>query len=261
MSVSETLSIAWEGVLRNKVRSLLTMLGVIIGVAAVIIMIAVSAGTEATIAEQIQGLGANLVFIQASFGRGGPGAPGGDRNEPRLVYDDTEVVKSVKGVMGTVVDQTATQTVKASDKTLTDVPLVGTTPDFPSVRQVSIAQGRFFNDTELKRKAKVAVLGASVAQELFGDTDPIGQSITAGSTKLTVIGVAAEKGAVGNTDFDAQIYVPIQLIFDKFIPSQFARFMGDQVRIIYVQVADDANDGRCDHPDEAQVGEQQRHNR
>ncbi len=73
ISPLEIIHIAWEGVVRNKIRSLLTMLGVIIGVAAVIIMIAISAGTEATIAEQIEGLGANLVFIQASFGRGGPG--------------------------------------------------------------------------------------------------------------------------------------------------------------------------------------------
>ena len=73
ISPREILSISWEGIARNKVRSLLTMLGVIIGVAAVIIMIAISAGTEATIADQIQGLGSNLAFIQASFGRGGPG--------------------------------------------------------------------------------------------------------------------------------------------------------------------------------------------
>ncbi|MCB8953926.1 MAG: ABC transporter permease [Ardenticatenales bacterium] len=231
----EIVRIAWEGVMRNKVRSLLTMLGVIIGVAAVIIMIAISAGTEATIAEQIEGLGANLVFIQASFGRGGPGAFN-DRNTPRLVYDDAAIVANVSGVLGTVVDQMASQTVKAGSETLTEVPLVGTTPDFPSVRSVDIAQGRFFNETEVDRSAKVVVLGASVAESLFGDSDPIGQSIIAGTTKLTVIGVAAEKGVVGNTDFDAQIYVPIHLIFDKFMPSQFARFAGDNVRIIYAQL-------------------------
>ena len=231
----EIVRIAWEGVMRNKVRSLLTMLGVIIGVAAVIIMIAISAGTEATIAEQIEGLGANLVFIQASFGRGGPGAFN-DRNTPRLVYDDAAIVANVSGVLGTVVDQMASQTVKAGSETLTEVPLVGTTPDFPSVRSVDIAQGRFFNETEVARSAKVVVLGASVAESLFGDSDPIGQSIIAGTTKLTVIGVAAEKGVVGNTDFDAQIYVPIHLIFDKFMPSQFARFAGDNVRIIYAQL-------------------------
>ncbi len=233
ISLTEIARIAWEGIVNNKIRSLLTMLGVIIGVAAVIIMIAISAGTEAAIAEQIEGLGANLVFIQNSFGRGGPG---GESNTPQLVYDDMAVVESVVGVVGTIVDQTTTQTVKANGTTLTEVPLVGTTPDFPSVREVEIADGRFFNETELERSAKVAVLGFSLAQDLFGETDPIGQSITVGTVKMTVIGVADERGVVGNTDFDAQMYVPINLVFDKFMPSQFARFSGDRVRLIYAQV-------------------------
>ncbi len=238
ISPLETARIAWEGILRNKARSLLTMLGIIIGVAAVITMVAISAGTEATIAERIQGLGANLVFIQASFGRGGPGAA---ESGPTLVYDDAAVVAGVAGVTGTLVDQMTTQTVRAEAGTLTDVPLVGTTPDFPDVREVRIAEGRFFNETEVERSAKVVVLGHGLAQELFGETDPIGQSITVGTTRLTVIGVAAERGVVGNTDFDAQMYTPITLVFAKFIPSQFARFVGDRVRIIYAQITPDAD--------------------
>ncbi|MCL4263829.1 MAG: ABC transporter permease [Anaerolineae bacterium] len=226
--------IAWEGVVRNKIRSLLTMLGVIIGVAAVIIMIAISAGTEATIAEQIEGLGANLVFIQAGFGMGRPGEAGG--NTPQLVFDDTAVVESVPGIVGTVVDQTSPVTVKAGDVTLEEVLLMGTTIDFPSVRAVEIADGRFFNETEVERKAKVAVLGAALAENLFGEENPIGQSVTVGDTKLTVIGVAAPKGVVGNTDFDAQLYTPITLVFDKFVPTQFRQFAGDRVRIIYAQI-------------------------
>jgi putative ABC transport system permease protein len=234
----EIVRIAWEGVIRNKVRSLLTMLGVIIGVAAVIIMISISAGTEATIAEQIEGLGANLVFIQAGFGRGGPGA---NSNSPQLVYDDVELVEQVQGVIGTSVEQQSLQTVKADGITLEDVPILGTTPDFPSVREVDMASGRYFNETELDRTAKVAVLGAGLATELFGDADPIGQALTLGTTKVTVIGVADEKGIVGNTDFDSQLYVPISLVFSKFIPSQFARFIGDRVRIIYAQVDEESD--------------------
>jgi putative ABC transport system permease protein len=238
ISPLEILRIAWEGVIRNKVRSLLTMLGVIIGVAAVIIMISISAGTEATIAEQIEGLGANLVFIQASFGRGGPGA---NNDSPMLVYDDVELVEQVGGVAGTSVEQFSQQTVKADGITLEDVQILGTTPDFPSVREVDIASGRYFNETELDRTAKVAVLGAGLATELFGEADPIGQSLTLGTTKVTIIGVADEKGIVGNTDFDSQLYVPISLVFSKFIPSQFARFVGDRVRIIYAQIDEEAN--------------------
>jgi hypothetical protein len=90
ISPVEIIRIAWEGVARNKVRSLLTMLGVIIGVAAVIIMIAISAGTERAIAEQIQGLGSNLVFIQGGLGRGNPGSGMGS-TAPQLLYQDTAV--------------------------------------------------------------------------------------------------------------------------------------------------------------------------
>jgi putative ABC transport system permease protein len=237
ISPREVISISWEGIVRNKIRSLLTMLGVIIGVAAVIIMIAISAGTEATIAEQIEGLGANLVFIQAAFGRLGPG--GG--SSANLVYDDTAIVESVPGVVGTVVDQAINLNIKANGTTLSGVMVVGTTPDFPSVREVAIAGGRFFSEKDMERTAKVVVLGAGVARDLFGSADPIGQSITIGTTKLTVIGVAAEKGVVGNTDFDAQVYVPISLVFDKFVPSQFARFIGNNVRMIYAQIEEDAD--------------------
>jgi len=237
MNPVEIVRISWEGLLRNKVRSFLTMLGVIIGVAAVIIMISISAGTEAAIAEQIEGLGANLAFIQASFGRGGPGA---DNSGPILVFDDVAIVEGINGVVGTSVEQQSIQTIKADGVTLSDVAILGTTPDFPSVREVDIDAGRYFNETEVERTAKVAVLGATLAQELFGEADPIGQAVTAGTTKLTVIGVAEEKGIVGNTDFDSQLYVPISIVFQKFIPSQFARFVGDRVRIIYAQIDEDA---------------------
>jgi putative ABC transport system permease protein len=239
ISPREILLIAWEGVLRNKVRSLLTMLGIIIGVAAVIIMISISAGTEAQIAERIQGLGANLVFIQAAFGRGGPG--GENRNQPQLLYDDTAIVESVAGVLGTVVEMPSVETIKADGVTLTDVTILGTTADFPSVRDVPVADGRYFSAEEVDRSVKVAVLGASLASDLFGDADPIGKSVTAGNTKLSIIGVAKEKGTVGNTDFDSQMYVPIQVVFDKFVPSQFARFMGDNVRLIYAQIDENAD--------------------
>lgn len=237
ISPLEIARIAWEGIVRNKIRSLLTMLGVIIGVAAVIIMIAISAGTEATIAEQIEGLGANLVFIQSSFGRGRPGAV---ENTPMLVYDDVALVANIPGVVGTAVEMPSSQTIKAGSTSLSDVQLLGTTPDYPSVREVPVADGRFLNESDMERKAKVAVLGPGIAEELFGTIDPIGQTITVGTLKLAVVGVTAEKGTVGNTDFDNRIYVPITLVFDRLLPSQFARFMGNRVQVIYAQIDESA---------------------
>ncbi len=238
MKPIEAIRIAWEAILKNKIRSFLTMLGIIIGVAAVIVMVAISAGTEATIQEQITSLGSNLVFVQSAMTRGGPGQPpsGG------LVFDDAAAIQEgVEGVTAVVVEQNASETVKFGNVILEDIEILGTTPGFPSVRDVDVAEGRYFNEQEIERKSKVAVLGYSIAEELFGDSSPIGQYITVGSTKLAVIGVFAEKGLVGNTDYDSRVYLPITVVFQKFTPSMFARIMGDRIRMIYVEVNPDAN--------------------
>ena len=238
MKPSEAMRIAWEAILKNKIRSFLTMLGIIIGVAAVIIMVAISAGTEATISEQITSLGSNLVFVQSAFTRGGPGqAPTGG-----LVFDDAAAIQEgVTGVVSVVVEQNSSETVKVGDVSLDEVESLGTTTGFPSVRDMEIADGRYFTDADIDRKKKVAVLGSSMAEELFGDSNPIGQYITVGTTKLVVIGIFAEKGSVGNTDYDSRIYIPISVVFQKFTPSMFARIMGDRVRMISVEVDPDAN--------------------
>ena len=238
MKPREVIHIAWDAITKNAVRSVLTMLGIIIGVGAVIIMIAISAGTEATITEQITSLGSNLVFVQSSFTRGGPGQmPTGG-----LVFDDAAAIQeNVSGVNSVVVEQFSSETVKAGDVTLEEVELLGTTTGFPSVRDMDIADGRYFNDQDVERKSKLAVLGSSLAEELFGESDPIGQTITVGTTKLAVIGVFEEKGLVGNTDFDSRVYIPITVVFQKFTFNQFARFMGDSIRLVYVEVDPDAN--------------------
>jgi putative ABC transport system permease protein len=245
MNLWETIKVAWEGIASNKVRSLLTMLGIIIGVAAVIVMVAISAGTEATIEERITGLGSNLVFVTANFSRGGPGPMGQQRSSGGLVYDDAfAIAEKVKGVVAVVVEQWAEQTVKAGNITLEDVAILGTTPGFPPVRDMQVDQGRYFKQEEVDQKQKVAVLGYSLAQELFGESDPstgsgqspIGQTVTVGNTKLTVIGVMAEKGLVGDVDYDSRLYTPITVVFQKFTPSMFARIMGDQVRVIYAKI-------------------------
>ncbi len=238
MRPSEAIHIAWEAIIKNKVRSFLTMLGIIIGVAAVIIMVAISAGTEATIQEQITSLGSNLIFVQGAFTRGGPGQmPSGG-----LTYDDASAIETgVNGVVSVVVEQYSSETVKAGDVTLEDVEILGTTTGFPSVRDMELSAGRYFTDQENERKSKVVVLGSSVAEELFGELDPLGQYITVGNTKLAVIGVFEERGMVGNTDFDSRIYMPISVVFQKFTFNPFARFMGDSVRMIYVKVDPDVD--------------------
>jgi putative ABC transport system permease protein len=238
MNYQEIIHVSWKSIASNKSRSLLTMLGVIIGVAAVIVMISVSAGTEATIAESIQGLGSNLVFIRSAMTRGGPGQP----NQGGLKFDDVAAIRSsIEGIDGVSVEQQSSETVKYGNVTLEDITIVGSTPDYAEVRDLEIETGRMFNDQEQDRASKVVVLGSSIAEELFGSADPIGATITVGNTKLAVVGVMKPKGLVSGTDFDELIYTPISVVFKKFTPSMFARFMGDSVRMIFVSVDEDAN--------------------
>jgi putative ABC transport system permease protein len=105
---------------------------------------------------------------------------------------------------------------------------------------MEIELGRYFKQEEVDRTQKVVVLGSSIAEELFGDENPVGQTISVGNTKLAVIGIFAERGLVGEVDYDSRIYIPITVVFQKFTPSQFARFIGDRVRVIYVELEEEA---------------------
>jgi putative ABC transport system permease protein len=232
MNLRQTLKVAWEGLTLNKARSFLTTLGVIIGVGAVIIMMAVSAGAEADIADQINALGANLIMVMQAFTRGGFGQGPGGGGGGSLEFGDLEAIaENVSGINGVSAEQTTSQDVKVGGVTLEGITIVGTTTDFLAVREVTVAEGRFVTDEDTDRSARVAVLGYSVAQELFGDQYAIGQQITVGSVRFTVVGVLEEKGVVGNTDYDGRIYVPITAVFDRFVSS---RFHSEGVRVIYV---------------------------
>jgi len=235
MKPIKVIKIAWLAILKNKIRSLLTMLGIIIGVAAVIIMIGISAGTEKSIQEAITGLGSNLIYVQSSMMRMGPGQ---ESSSTGLVYDDAfAIADHINGVAGVVVEQSSSETIKVGDVSLDSITIMGTTADFPSVRDMEISSGRYFTQDEIDRTTAIAVVGSSLAEELFGEQDPYGQTITVSdSVRLTVVGVFEEKGMVGEVDYDSRLYTPITIVLEKFTPSQFARFMGDSVRLIYVEV-------------------------
>ncbi|MFZ2098071.1 MAG: ABC transporter permease [Anaerolineales bacterium] len=238
MKLSELLRIAGEGISRNKLRALLTMLGVIIGVAAVIIMIAISAGTEATIAENIQNLGTNLLFVTQSMGLQMVSRNAGTSSN-FLTYDDAQAINdSISGVSGVVVERDIAEMVKYGSNSVDGVSVIGTTPSYAQVRDVSQGSGRFITQKDIDNTAKVVVLGYSTAQTLFGEADPIGEKIYVGDIKLTVVGVMAKKGVVGNTDYDERVYIPLTLVFEKFTFSPFARVQGNQVGTILIQVAD-----------------------
>ena len=237
MDISEIISIAWNGVTSNKLRSVLTMLGVIIGVAAVIMVIAVSAGTEASIAAQIQSLGTNLLFVTQNF-TGGPPRNAAAETKNGLFYPDATAIGTISGITGVETERNSSENVKYGDNTIDSVSVVGTTADFPKVRSSPIGEGRFIAQSDLDQKATVAVLGSTLATNLFGSTDPIDQKVIVGNYQLTIIGVLAPRGVVGGTDYDARIYLPITTVFQRYTPSEFARVIGDRVNTIVVQVAD-----------------------
>ena len=225
MTFFETLGIAWEGLTLNKVRSFLTTLGVIIGVGSVIMMLSVSAGAEAAIAEQINSLGADLIIVGPM--RGTPGAA------KIFIYEDAlAIAENVRGITGVSAEQFSTQNVKGGEGSLEAISILGVTADFPIVRDYELATGRFFTAEENDRKTKVAVLGYGIAQDLFGAQDPFGQAVTIGSTSFTVIGVMEQKGIVADVDYDGRVYIPITVVFQKFD----TRMVGsDRIRTAYVK--------------------------
>jgi putative ABC transport system permease protein len=235
-----TLKVSLEGLALNKARSFLTTLGVIIGVGAVIIMLAISAGAEAEIADQINALGANLIVVMPSFTRGGfgPGAGGPGASEPTgPAYEDIAVIEEkVEGVSGVSAEQSTNQDVKAASVTLEGVSIIGTTAGFQEVRDFHVAEGRFITDDDNDRQNRVAVLGSDLAVELFGSRSAVGQSIRIGSTRFMVVGVMHPKGVVGQTDYDSRAYLPVTVVLDRFSGrTPFGR-MG--VRMLYVSAQD-----------------------
>ena len=238
MTSTNSFRVAWEGVMLNKLRSFLTTLGIIIGVGAVIIMLAVSAGAEAEIEDQIRGLGADLIMVTPfrSFGgvRGaGGGGPGGGGGITPLTYDDVLFLsQNLRNVSGVSLEQNTTQDVKGGSATMTGVSIVGVTADFLEVRDYAVARGRLFTHAEDDAIQRVAVLGAGIAEDLFDGADPLGQQVRIGSSRFTVIGVMAEQGVVGATDNDGRIYIPASVVFKKFGGSGFG---GDRVRMILVK--------------------------
>jgi putative ABC transport system permease protein len=202
------------------------MLGVIIGVASVIIMLAVSRGTETAIQEQINALGANLILVRAN-----PGIPASQRN--LILPDALAIAERVSGLAGVAAEQTpGVQTLSANSQTLEGVAVVGVQADYPPVRDYPVAQGRFLTAAEDERKAKVVVLGAGVARSLFGEAaNPIGQTLTFNHTRFTIIGVMAAKGTAGDVDVDNQIYIGIHHL-KKYMPAGMTDI---RVRTIYLK--------------------------
>ncbi len=236
MNVLASSRIALRALRVNKLRSTLTMLGIIIGVGAVIAMVAIGSGAQARVAEQLQALGANMIFVFPGSTTSG-GLRAGAGSSISLTEEDAWTIQ--RDVQGVVV---AAPTMRGSGQLVWgnlnwSTMIVGVTPEYFDARDWPTTSGRVFTQEDVDGAAKVAILGQTVAQSLFGDTDPIGQTVRVKKLLCTVVGVLDSKGQ--NTfgqDQDDVIVIPLTTAKRKVLGVSLAN--ARTVNGISIKVAD-----------------------
>jgi putative ABC transport system permease protein len=223
MSVFMIFRIALKALGRNKMRTALTMLGMIIGVAAVITMVALGTGAQSSIDAQIQTMGTNTIQVQAgNFTQGG--VRQGQGNASTLTPDDATAISQVPGVLYTAASQQTRGQMVAGNQNW-NTQMEGTDIDFPLINSWPVAEGSFFTAQDVTTAAKVVVLGSLVRDQIFGpDVDPVGQTIRIQHLPFTIIGVMAAKGQsnVGE-DRDDKAYTPYTTVMKKMRNIQFVQ--------------------------------------
>lgn len=240
MNLTESVRVALRALLANKLRATLTMLGVIIGVAAVITLMSIGRGVQESVTGQIQGLGSNLLFIT-------PGAQqqGGVRTQagsaPTLTADDADAILAsgrVPQAAAVAPEATSGGQVVANGQNMF-ARLTGVTPEYEQVRNFRAAEGEFINTSHIEARSSVAVIGANVRATLFGDSDPIGQSLRVNQVNLRVVGVLESKGSTVMGNQDDVILVPLSTLQSRLNRARTARG-GLTVNQIYVQLVDES---------------------
>ena len=216
--LAETLPLAWESLLANRLRSILTMLGVIIGIAAVIAMVSIGRGAQLQTANQLKSLGSNLLFVQSGVATTSSPALLGAGSATTLIWDDAKAIASACESVADVapVLNRRTQVVHAQLNTSTTV--VGTTPEYVRVRDFLPLTGRFFNQIELLRSARVAVLGQTVVDSLgLMPGSALQQTIRIQGEPFTVVGTLEYKGVNSFRDMDDQVFIPLTTMANRIV--------------------------------------------
>jgi putative ABC transport system permease protein len=226
MDLVSTLKIAMRALARNKMRSVLTMLGIIIGVGAVIAMVGIGQGADQTVQQQIAAMGSNMLFVSSgSMNRGGLRMGWG--NTKTLVMDDvTAILKECPAVAAAAPGTgTSAQVVFGNDNWGTRI--TGTTPEYFEIRNWPFQSGTSFSQEDVRMAANVAVLGDTVRRNLFGTTDPVGQTIRIKNLPFVVVGVLTPKGqsAAMGDDQDDVIIAPLTTVQKKMTGETWLRFV------------------------------------
>lgn len=236
MNITESLKMALSTLRANKLRSSLTMLGIVIGNASVIAMVGVGQGAQKLAAEQFESLGPNVLFVV-------PGSQETRRTSfdiPRtLVLADAEAIASQVPTADEVAPQINATRVITYRNQNTSKQIVGTTPEFLRVRSFDVATGRFITELDVKRNNRVAVLGSEIAQSFFGPQNPIGKAIRIRNIRFEVIGVMEPKGSFLGTNQDDSVYVPISTIANQLVGRTSP--YGTEVTYIAVSAKDEAS--------------------
>ncbi len=207
MNIFETISSALISILANRMRSFLTVLGIVIGVTSVILLISLVSGLQTFITSQIEGLGSNLLFVIP--GRiGGARSPGGVQAN-RLVYSDASNLRSKlqsEAQISAVIQRNAT--LKFNSKNDKGAAVFGVEYNYPKIISIKVTEGRFFKESEQQSTRKVAVIGQTVKKNLFGEGKVLGQTLDVSGAKYAVIGVVGSRGSMFGIDQDNSILIP-----------------------------------------------------
>ncbi len=226
MTIDDAFRIALNALTTNKMRTLLTMLGVIIGVGAVIALVAVGRGAQQQVTDRIAGLGSNLLFVRpgAATTAGVRGAAG---SSATLTLDDATAISQNIGLVSGVAPESDSNAQLSYQGQNVNTRIVGTTAAYENVRNFHPSEGSFITDQDVSSSAPSIVLGANVAAELFGTNDPIGQEIrlSRGSTGLPfrVEGVMESKGGTALGNQDDQVFIPITTLVTKIQVSRTSK--------------------------------------
>jgi putative ABC transport system permease protein len=193
----------------NKARSGLTILGIVIGIASVITMVAIGQGAQSSIEKNIEAIGSNLIVVMPGAQRVGGISQGAGSNQT-LIVEDSDAIKSQVQSIKAVAPETSRRYQVTARGNNTNTQIIGTVPDYLTVRNITMNIGNFFSDQQVKSSAKVAVLGSTARDDLFGvNVDPTGQSIRIKNVDFQVIGTTTAKGGAGFSNPDDAIFVPL----------------------------------------------------
>src|SRR5512143_2362710 len=216
-NLSQNVRSAVRALLANKLRSGLTMLGIIIGVAAVVALLAVGNGVQTSITSRIQGIGANLITV--SGGVRNTVSVAGDNPAP-LTYNDSLQLVGLPGVAAVAPQQRSQQRMTNQNKQ-TQVPILGVVPDYAIVHPDQLDHGRFITNDDMNNKSRVVVLGSQSASDLFGGLEPVGQSVKINGILFQVVGVMKSQGSGFGFSRDSTAYVPLMTFFARLGNTRF----------------------------------------